>query len=121
MSELISKLLADPEFRTDYLRAKISVNIPSQVKALRRRQDMTQKDLAKAAGMHQSRISAIESPGETALNLETLIRLAAAFKVGLTVRFTPFSDVIRWENAFNQDEFSVTRLDEDEGSDGGDD
>ena len=112
-SKIISRLLEDAELRADYLRAKLNVNVPSQVKALRRRQNMTQDGLADAAGMKQSRISAIERPGETAFNLETLIRLAAAFKVGVIVKFAPFSDVLRWENDFSQDDFDVTTLDHD--------
>ncbi len=48
------------------------------------------------------------------MTLETLSRLAAAFKVGLTVRFVPFSEMIRWENSFNPDAFDMKRLPDDE-------
>ena len=112
-SDTISKLKNSAKFRASYLRAKLNINIPSQIRALRRRQDLTQAALAEEAGMKQSRISAMERPGETKFNLETLIRVAAAFKVGLIVRFVPFSDVLRWENGFSQDAFDVTKIDED--------
>jgi len=90
------------------------VLIPSQIRALRlKTNDMTQKKLAELAGMAQPRISAMESPGETAFNIETLVRLAAAFKVGLKVEFVPFSEMLRWENDYSQDQFDVVRLDQD--------
>ncbi len=113
-SQLIEKLSKSRKTREAYIRAKVSANVPSQIRALRRRQnDMTQKELAFEAEMKQSRISAMERPG-TRFNLETLVRLAAAFKVGLMVKFVSFSEMLDWENGFSQDEFNVTNLDADD-------
>ena len=64
--------------------------------------------------MKQPRISAMERPGEIKFSLETLIRMAAAHKVALQVKFVPFSEMLDWENNYRQDNFTVTRLDEDE-------
>lgn len=72
-----------------------------------------QCDLARAAGLHQSRISMFETPGAANMTLETLARLAAAFKVGLVVKFVPFSEMLRSENAYSQDSFRVTPLPKD--------
>lgn len=115
-SETISKLKDDLEFRYAYILGKLSVLVPSQIRALRRHSvpPLQQKDLAKAAGMrNQSRISMIETPGAN-LTLETLARVAAGLGVGVEVRFVPFSEMLRWENGFSQDEFDVVRLAEDE-------
>ena len=112
-SKKISKLKNDPKFRASYLRAKLNVNVPSQVRALRLRQGLTQIAFAEEIGMKQSRISAMESPGATNFNLETLIRLAAAYKVGLIIKFAPFSEVLDWENRFSQDIFDVVTIDKD--------
>ena len=113
-SERISKLLEDPAFHVAYLLSKLTVNIASQTRALRRRRKMTQKDLESATGMRQSRISAIETPGATNPSIDTLARLAAAYKVGMIVKYAPMSEVVRWENRFNQDNFDVVELEEDE-------
>jgi transcriptional regulator with XRE-family HTH domain len=91
----------------------MDVLIPSQIRGLRQRQGLTQASLANAAEMKQSRISAMETPGATNFNLETLVRLAAALKVGLIVKFVPFSELLDWENAFSQDEFNAVTIDED--------
>jgi transcriptional regulator with XRE-family HTH domain len=74
---------------------------------------MTQKQLAELANMAQPRISAMEQPGETAFNIETLVRLASALKVGLKVEFVEFSEMLAWENSYSQDEFDVVPLDKD--------
>lgn len=74
---------------------------------------MTQKQLAALADMAQPRISAMERPGETTFNIDTLVRLAAAFKLGLKVEFVPFSEMLDWENGFSQDAFNPTSLEQD--------
>lgn len=72
-----------------------------------------QSDLAKAADMKQSRISMLETPGAANVTLETLSRIAAAFKVGVIVKFVPFSEMLAWENGFSQDNFDVVKIDND--------
>lgn len=112
-SQLINKLKNSKKSRASYVRSLVSVNIASQTRALRRRQNMTQKKLADEAEMLQPRISVIERPGESQYTLETLIRLAAAFKVGLIVKFAPLSEMLKWENEFSQDTFNVVTVDKD--------
>jgi transcriptional regulator with XRE-family HTH domain len=72
-----------------------------------------QTDLARQVNMQQSRISMFETPGAANLTIETLGRLAAAFKVGLIVKFVPYSEMLEWENEFSQDAFDVVRIDKD--------
>lgn len=110
-SNTISRLQSDQDFRAGYIRSKLDVLIPAQIRALRG--EMTQGELGGRVDMKQSRISAMETPGAVNFNLETLVRIAAAFKVGLAVKFVPFSDMLRWENHFAPDRFYVTPLEED--------
>jgi transcriptional regulator with XRE-family HTH domain len=72
-----------------------------------------QADLANEAKLHQSRISMFETPGAANVTLETLSRLAAAFQVGVVVKFVPFSEMLKWENGFSQDSFNVTKIGDD--------
>ncbi len=114
-SRQISKLLTDKNTRTAYIKAKLGVLVPSQVRALRFKSDMPrQADLAMEAEMQQSRISMLETPGAANVTLETLARLAAIFNVGLIVKFVPFSEMLHWENTFSQDRFDVIRLNHDQ-------
>jgi len=107
---VVSRLIADRDFRADYIRAKLEVLIPSQLRALRLHQHKTQPELAQMADMKQSRISAMETPGKVNFNQETLVRMAATLSVGMKVEFVPFSEMLEWENGYNQDTFDVTRL-----------
>lgn len=112
-SKLISRLSSNRESRRAYIKAKLSVLVPAQIRALRLKFGMpTQTHLAKAAGMHQSRISMFETPGAN-ITLDTLARIAAALHVGLVVKFVPFSEMLRWDNGFSHDQFSVTRIEKD--------
>jgi hypothetical protein len=113
-SELISRLRNSLESRTAYVKSKLATLVPSQIRALRLRSAMPrQKDLAVAAQLHESRISMFETPGMANLTLETLAKVAAAFKVGVIVKFVSFSEMLRWEDEFSQDTFVVPKLDED--------
>jgi len=73
---------------------------------------LKQADVAELSDMKQSRISAMERPG-TRWNIETLVRLVAAFKFGLVVKIVPFSEMLDWENEFNQDTFDPATIEED--------
>lgn len=112
-SKLISRLLSDRDFRASYIRAKLDVLIPSQLRALRLRQEKSQPELAQMADMKQSRISAMETPGLVNFNRETLVRMAATHNVGLVIKFVPFSEMLEWENSYSQDAFNIARLSED--------
>jgi len=110
-----SRLLDNLQARESYIKSKVNVIVPSQIRALRLKSKGMQKqsDLAKIAEMKQSRISAIETPGAVNFNVNTLVRIAAAFGVGLKIEFVPFSEMLEWENNFQQDAFNPVRIEED--------
>ena len=113
-SIVISRLLKNRSTREAYIGAKLKVLIPSQIRALRlKSQTPRQEDLANAAEMKQSRISAAETPGAVNFNLETLVRLAAALGVGLIVKFVSFSEMLKWENGYSQDAFNPLTIEKD--------
>jgi transcriptional regulator with XRE-family HTH domain len=73
-----------------------------------------QRDLAREAEMHQSRISMFETPGMSNMTLETLAKVAAGLRAGVIVKLVPFSEMLRWENSFSLDTFDVNpRLEND--------
>jgi transcriptional regulator with XRE-family HTH domain len=117
-SERISKLLKSHAARTSYIKAKLSVLIAAQIKTLRVKSVDPpmpyQRDLANESDLHQSRISMFETPGEANMTIETLAKIAAALKVGVVIKFVPFSDMVRWESSFSADIFDVKRLRDDE-------
>jgi len=117
-SNLVSRLLTNRRSRAAYIRSKLSVLVPAQIRALRLRSVNPpmprQKDLARESEMHQSRISMFETPGAANLTLGTLAEIGAALKSGVVVKFVPYSEMLEWENDFNPDTFDVTRIDGDQ-------
>ncbi|MDR3487188.1 MAG: helix-turn-helix transcriptional regulator [Bradyrhizobium sp.] len=112
-SKLISKLIENRDTRESYIRSKLSVLIPSQIRSLRLRRGLTQAELGSEAEMKQVRISAVERIGDASFSVETLVRLASALRVGLAIRFVPMSEMLEWENSFDPDSFDVTPLEKD--------
>jgi len=112
-SQLITKLCNSRQSRESYVRSKLNVLIPSQIRALRLKYPLKQKELAEGADMKQSRISAMERPGQVNFSLDTLIRVAAALKVALKVEFVTFSEMLDWENDFSQDQFDKAKIEND--------
>ncbi len=107
--------LKDKKYRDAFVRSQVNVGIPFQIRALRENppRRWKQEVLAEKSNMLQPRISAMEKPGGSKLNLETLIRLASAFDVGLIVRFAPFSEMVDWSESFSPDSFAVPSFDND--------
>lgn len=99
--------LGDKEYRHGLVTAQIEMDIPFQLRALRKQRGWTQPELAERAGMKQPRISAMERPGGAHFTLETLRRLAEALDVALVVHFAPFSELLQWSERFHPDEFEV--------------
>ncbi len=117
-SSRISRLLHSQKSRASYIKSKLAVLIPAQIRCLRLRTSSPplpyQRDLAREADMHQSRISMFETPGAANFTIDTLAKIAAALKVGVIVQFVSFSEMLRWENSFSPDNFDVQpRLEED--------
>src|SRR5260370_21372211 len=110
-SPLVSEL-STKECREAYVAAQINIGIPFQIRALRKSRGWNQEVLAEHAKMAQPRISEIERPGERRPNIETLLRIAAAFDVGLQVRFLPFTELIEWSESFDPENFEVRTFDD---------
>lgn len=88
------KELEDPDFRNQYFRAEREIDIPSQLKNLRKLRDMKQAELAVLAGTKQSAISRIERSQEQKWELETLVKLSEALSARLSVVIEPYEAVI---------------------------
>jgi transcriptional regulator with XRE-family HTH domain len=112
-SKMISKLIKGRETRESYIRSKLSVLLPAQIRSLRLRREMKQAELGAEAEMKQGRISVLERIGEVSFSVETLIKLASAFRVGLIVKFAPMSEMLNWENGFLPDTFDVVPIEDD--------
>lgn len=97
MSELASTLFeefTDREYAHAYLQENSNLRIAAQIRAIRMERGWTQEELAERTGMKQARISKIESADFDSLSLTTLRRMAEAFDVNLSVKFSSVIDAI---------------------------
>ena len=114
--EALRKRLLNKNNREAFVSACVDQTIPFQIKALRSSEERnwTQQELASRAGMKQERISVCENPNYGKFSLQTLKQLAAAFDVGLIVRFAPFSELVEWESNLSPESLNVKNFDKEE-------
>jgi transcriptional regulator with XRE-family HTH domain len=112
MMKKIWKAMRSKAYRDSYVEAHISNTIASQITKLRMAKGWTQTQLAEHAGMKQSRISALEDPNWTNVEIATLLRIASAFDVALTARFTPFSELAQWTATLSEQRMLVPNYNE---------
>lgn len=94
--EKLVESLSDKELRDEYAATSIRRSIAHQVRAMREARGLSQAQLGKLADKPQGNISRVEDPDYGRVSLQTLIELAAAFDVGLLVKFVPFSELLSY-------------------------
>lgn len=85
--------LANKKYRRAFVSASVRHGIALQLRALRKRESWSQKDLGEAANKPQNVISRLEDPSYGKMTVQTLLDLAAVFDVALIVRFATFGEL----------------------------
>ena len=101
--------------RDTYLAAQTRTKITAQIRTLRSQRGWSQGEFAKRLGKPQSNVSRLENRDYGSFTLATLLELAAAFDVGLSVEFVRYDDFLRRTNdlspgALNVPDFSRDAL-----------
>lgn len=91
----VTRLLQSKEYRDAYVLEHIKNGVAFQIRTLREDRDWTQGDLGDAMGKPRNVVSRLEDPNYGKTTLTTLRELAAAFDVGLLVKFVTFSRLVR--------------------------
>jgi transcriptional regulator with XRE-family HTH domain len=86
--------LNNREFRNQFFRTERELDIPAQLKALRKLRGLNQGELAEMIGTKQSGISRLERSSHGNWNLETLVKIAEALDARLAVVIEPFEAVV---------------------------
>lgn len=89
--EYLWESLKNKFFRREYVAENVRVGIASQIKAMRNARKLSQTDLAKMTGKAQSAIARFEDPDYGKYSVQSLLEIADAFDVWLSVEFIPFS------------------------------
>jgi len=90
---MIKALLAK-EYRCAFVEETVKAGIAFQVRALRAKEGWSQKGLGERSGKPQNAISRIEDPDYGKFTIRTLLDLADAFDVALSVRFVSFGKLL---------------------------
>jgi transcriptional regulator with XRE-family HTH domain len=93
---LLERVRRSKQAREQLVESNVGETVAFQIRALRESREMTQTELAKAAGMTQNNLSRLESPEYGKHSVSSLKKIAHAFDVAIEVRFVPFSQYIDW-------------------------
>ena len=109
------KKLHDAEFRRAFLSSRIAQTTAMQLRVMRQRMELSQKDLARELGTSQNAIYRLENPKATKPNISTLEKIAAFFRVGLIVRFAPLSEIVDWTLGMSDHSIDIAGFENDPG------
>lgn len=108
----MSDEFADKEYRDAFVEANLRNGIAFQIRAIRKRQGLSQRELGDKMGRPQNVISRIEDPSYGKLTLQTLLATAQALDVGLSVRFVAFSELANSVVDVSDDALAVPSFEE---------
>jgi transcriptional regulator with XRE-family HTH domain len=94
--ERLWQKLKSKRYREQFVSAQVKRGIPFQIRALMKKQELTQEKLALKSGLAQGVISRAADPNNGNLTLNTIIRVAAGLDVAFVGMFVPFSELVKW-------------------------
>lgn len=94
LSERLLAKLSQKNYRDNYMDETVRTWLARQIRTLREERGWSQHDLADIAGLKQSAVSRLEDPDYGRFSLSTLLKLRAAFDVGLEVKFVEYGAAV---------------------------
>jgi len=114
-SEALRVELRDPEFSEGYAESFLNSYVATQIKVIREQRRMKQSDLAREVGTTQTAISRIENVNYSSWNINTLKKLARAFRVRLMVSFETYGTLPDEVGKFTQESLQRAEREKDPG------
>lgn len=97
------------KYRERFVEAFIRQGIALQIQMLRKRESWSQKKLGELTKKKANAITRLEDPSYGKFTVTTLLELAKAFDVALSVRFVPFSELARQSLDLSPEALTVAR------------
>jgi transcriptional regulator with XRE-family HTH domain len=113
--ENLAEKFRNKEYRDAFVAEQIFSRLPLKIRNIREEQGLTQKQLGELADMAQAWVSKLEDPNYGKLTISTLLKLASALDVGLSIDFVPFSRVLDGAVRLRASSFCVPKFVEDKG------
>lgn len=111
----LRKNIKNKAYRDAFVEEHIGTGLSFQIRGIRTKLKLSQKQLAARIGTKQEAISRLENPDYGQFTLETLKKLASTFDVALIVRFVPFSELIDKVTSLSPRDLVVPDFANDEG------
>lgn len=92
---IFERLKSSKLFRRAYVRETVKQGVAHQIRAMREARDMKQSDLATLSEKSQSNIARLEDPDYGKFTIQTLLDMADAFDVWLSIEFVSFKEGLR--------------------------
>lgn len=92
----------DTEFRQAYMEAALESLLPSQLRFTRTQRELTQGALALKAGVSLRTIQRLECQDLKGIKLATLVKIAHALDICLTVQFTSYTQLKQQSNELSE-------------------
>jgi transcriptional regulator with XRE-family HTH domain len=109
---LLDSLRSSKEYREAFVAEAIQSRITGQIAALRDRAGWDYKAFAEKLNKKLSWTYRLEDPNLPPPTISTLLDVAAAFDIGLDVRFCRFSELLHDVSSLSPESFAVPRFDE---------
>src|SRR5579864_808517 len=93
---VLQRLRRGKNVRARFVESHVSKTVAFQTRALREQEGWSQQTLAEKIGSNQNAVYRAENPNYGKQTITTLKKIAAAFDVGLIVRFVPFIELADW-------------------------
>ncbi len=110
--EALIHSLRDRSARDSFSESLIAERLPMKIRALRMDRKLTQAEMATRMDRTQAWVAKLEDPAYAKFSLATLLKVARALDVGLSVDFVPFSRLAREVVAFSERDLQVRSFDE---------
>lgn len=101
----LAEKLKDKGYFHRFFRGRTQDEVASQIKELREKRGLKQKELAKRCKTHQSAISRLEQATYSRWNINTLWSLAKALDARVRIIIEPMEDIIRQYEELEREEY----------------
>jgi transcriptional regulator with XRE-family HTH domain len=94
-SDLWQKL-RNKEYRSNFVALQLKRGVPFQIRALLKKREWTQEQLAESANLTQGVVSRAQNPDYGNLTINTISRIASGFDVAFVGQFVSFGRLVEW-------------------------
>jgi transcriptional regulator with XRE-family HTH domain len=110
--KMLQSLRSSEEYRHAFIEEAIRTRITAQIAALRDKEGWDYKKLAEKIDRKVSWAYRLENPNESTPTIPSLLEVAAAFDIGLDVRFRRFSELLDDVATLTPESFIVPSFEE---------